>query len=182
MESRKAVLSAPRTLDMVPLGEILQGRSNQGVKAYSDNSDRYNSDSGILKGVFPPNWKKAWSSGEPTPAWPNNTFGQGVKYIQESPVTSAFECSLSNHQSINVQGQLQSGLEFKDSVGSPPIGVAVDLPPKVKNICPSGADQDAAFLRRLENLPPEQESQVKIPHVDLQQRQRKARHYTGGER
>ena len=44
MGSRKAVLSAPRTLDMVPLGEILQGRSNQGVKAYSDNSDRYNSD------------------------------------------------------------------------------------------------------------------------------------------
>ena len=44
---------------------------------------------------------------------------------------------------LNVQGQLQSGLEFKDSVGSPPIGVAVDLPPKVKNICPSGADQDA---------------------------------------
>ena len=101
MESRKAVLSAPRTLDMVPLGEILQGRSNQGVKAYSDNSDRYISDSGILKGVFPPNWKKAWSSGEPTPAWSNDTFGQGVKYIQESPVTSAFECSLSNHQSIN---------------------------------------------------------------------------------
>ena len=138
---------------MVPLGEILQGRSNQGVEAYSDNSDRYISDSGILKGVLPPNWKKAWSSGEPTPAWPNNTFGQGVKYIQESPVTSAFECSLSNHQSINVQGQLQSGLETKDSVGSPPTGVAVDLPPKVKNICPSGADQDAAFLRRLENLP-----------------------------
>ena len=47
MESRKAVLSAPRTLDMVPLGEILQGRSNQGVKAYSDNSDRYISDSGM---------------------------------------------------------------------------------------------------------------------------------------
>ena len=171
MESRKAVLSAPRTLDMVPLGEILQGRSNQGVKAYSDNSDRYNSDSGILKGVLPPNWKKAWSSGEPTPAWPNNTFGQGVKYIQESPVTSAFECSLSNHQSINVQGQLQSGLEFKDSVGSPPIGVAVDLPPKVKNICPSGADQDAAFLRRLENLPPDQESQNTIPYVEAQQKQ-----------
>ena len=64
MGSRKAVLSAPRTLDMVPLGEILQGRSNQGVKAYSDNSDRYISDSGILKGVLPPNWKKAWSSGE----------------------------------------------------------------------------------------------------------------------
>ena len=40
MESRKAVLSAPRTLGMVPLGEILQGRANQGVKAYSDNSDR----------------------------------------------------------------------------------------------------------------------------------------------
>ena len=114
MGSRKAVLSAPRTLDMVPLGEILQGRSNQGDKAYSDNSDRYNSDSGILKGVLPPNWKKAWSSGEPTPAWSNDTFGQGVKYIQKSPVTSAFECSLSNHQSINVQGQLQSGLEFKE--------------------------------------------------------------------
>ena len=54
--------------------------------------------SGILKGVLPPNWKKAWSSGEPTPAWSNDTFGQGVKYIQKSPVTSAFECSLSNHQ------------------------------------------------------------------------------------
>ena len=40
MGSRKAVLSVPRTLDMVPLGEILQDRSNQGVKAYSDNSDR----------------------------------------------------------------------------------------------------------------------------------------------
>ena len=117
MGSRNAVLSKPRTLDMVPLGDDLQGGSNQGGKAYSDNSDRYNSDSGILKGVFPPNWKKAWSSGEPTPAWSNDTFGQGVKYIQESPVTSAFECSLSNHQSINVQGQLQSGLEFKDSVG-----------------------------------------------------------------
>ena len=68
MGSRKAVLSVPRTLDMVPLGEILQGRSNQGDKAYSDTSDRYNSDSGILKGVLPPNWKKAWSSGEPTHA------------------------------------------------------------------------------------------------------------------
>ena len=172
MGSRKAVLSVPRTLDMVPLGEILQGRSNQGVKALSDNSDRYNLVSGLLKGVIPPLGKEeAWSSGEPTPAWPNNTFGQGVKYIQESPVTSAFECSLSNHQSINVQGQLQSGLEFKDSVGSPPIGVAVDLPPKVKNICPSGADQDAAFLRRLENLPPDQESQNTIPYVKAQQKQ-----------
>ena len=58
MGSRKAVLSVARTLDMVPLGEILQGRSTQGVKAYSDNADRYISDSGILKGVFPPNWKK----------------------------------------------------------------------------------------------------------------------------
>ena len=68
MGSRKAVLSAPRTLDMVPLGEILQGRSNQGVKALSDNSDRYISDSGILKGLLPPNWKKAWSSVEPKQA------------------------------------------------------------------------------------------------------------------
>ena len=52
MGSRKAVLSVPRTLDMVPLGEILQGRSNQGVKAYSDNSDRYNSDSVSPIGKF----------------------------------------------------------------------------------------------------------------------------------
>ena len=36
MESRKAVLSAPRTLDMVPLGDDLQGGSNQGGKALSD--------------------------------------------------------------------------------------------------------------------------------------------------
>ena len=126
MESRKAVLSAPRTLDMVPLGEILQGRSNQGVKAYSDNSDRYISDSGILKGVFPPNWKKAWSSGEPTPAWSNDEFDQGVKYVQKSPVTSAVECSLSNNHGNYVQGQLKSGLEFKDSVGAPPTGLPVE--------------------------------------------------------
>ena len=65
MGSRKAVLSVPRTLDMVPLGEILQGRSNQGVKAYSDNSDRYISDSGILKGVLPPLCNETWSSVEP---------------------------------------------------------------------------------------------------------------------
>ena len=37
MGSRKAVLSAPRTLDMVPLGDDLQGGSNQGVKALSDH-------------------------------------------------------------------------------------------------------------------------------------------------
>ena len=36
MESRKAVLSTPRTLDMVPLGDDLQGGSNQGGKALSD--------------------------------------------------------------------------------------------------------------------------------------------------
>ena len=72
MGSRKAVLSAPRTLDMVPLGDDLQGGSNQGGKAYSDNSDRYISDSGILKGVLPPNWKKAWSSVEPKPSWANS--------------------------------------------------------------------------------------------------------------
>ena len=86
-------------------------------------------------------------------------------------MTSAVECSLSNNPGIYVQGQLKSGLEFKDSVGSPPTGVAVDLPPKVKNICPSGADQDAAFLRRLENLPPDQESRNKIPYVKAQQKQ-----------
>ena len=115
MGSRKAVLSAPRTLDMVPLGEILQGRSNQGDKAYSDTSDRYNSDSGILKGVFPPNWKKAWSSGEPTPAWSNDKFDQGVKYAFRSlilsylilsyirsPVTSVIDCSPSNNRYIYV--------------------------------------------------------------------------------
>ena len=68
MGSRNAVLSKPRTLDMVPLGDDLQGGSNQGVKALSDNSDRYISDSGILKGVLPPNWKKAWSSVEPKPS------------------------------------------------------------------------------------------------------------------
>ena len=33
MDSRKAVLSAPRALDMVLLGDDLQGGSNQGVKA-----------------------------------------------------------------------------------------------------------------------------------------------------
>ena len=117
MGSRKAVLSVPRTLDMVPLGEILQGRSNQGVKAYSDNSDRYISDSGILKGVLPPNWKKAWSSGEPTPAWSNDKFDQGVKYVQGSPVTSAFECSLSNNQGIYVQGQLTLTEDKREAAG-----------------------------------------------------------------
>ena len=51
MGSHKAVLSAPRALDMVPPGDDLQGRSNQGVKAFSDTSDRYISVSGTLKGV-----------------------------------------------------------------------------------------------------------------------------------
>ena len=37
MGLRKAVLSTPRTLDMVPLGDDLQGGSNQGVKALSDH-------------------------------------------------------------------------------------------------------------------------------------------------
>ena len=104
MGSRKAVLSVPRTLDMVPLGEILQGRSNQEFKAYSDNSDRYNLVSGLLKGVIPPLGKEeAWSSREPTPAWSNDKFDQGVKYVQKSPVTSADECSLSNNQGIYVR-------------------------------------------------------------------------------
>ena len=51
MGSRKAVLSAQRLLDMVPLGDDLQGGSNQGVKAYSDTSDRYIFGSGTLKGA-----------------------------------------------------------------------------------------------------------------------------------
>ncbi len=51
MGSQEAVLSARSALDMVPLGEDLQGRSNQGVKAFSDTSDRYISVSGTLKGV-----------------------------------------------------------------------------------------------------------------------------------
>ena len=124
MGSRKAVLSVPRTLDMVPLGEILQGRSNQEFKAYSDNSDRYNLVSGLLKGVIPPLGKEeAWSSGEPTPAWSNNEFDQEVKYVQKSPVTSADECSLSNNPGIYVQGQVQSGLELTDSLESAPQGI-----------------------------------------------------------
>ena len=113
MGSRKAVLSVPRTLDMVPLGEILQGRSNQGVKALSDNSDRYISDSGILKRVFPPNWKKAWSSGEPTPAWSNNEFDQGVKFTFSSPMTSVIDCSPSNNRYIYVQ--INRNLSMQDS-------------------------------------------------------------------
>ena len=85
MGSRKAVLSAPRTLDMAPLGEDLQGRLNQGVKALSDTSDRYISDSGTLKGVLPPLWKEAWSSVEPKQSWSSNTLVHGVKDVQGSP-------------------------------------------------------------------------------------------------
>ena len=103
MGSRKAVLSAPRVLDMVPLGDDLQGGSNQGVKAYSDTSDRYIFGRGTLKGVLPPLWKETWSSVEPKPSWSSNVLVHGVKYVQGSPVTSAFECSLSNNQGIYVR-------------------------------------------------------------------------------
>jgi len=171
MGSQEAVLSAPSALDMVPLGEDLQGRSNQGVKAFSDTSDRYISDSGTLKGVLPPNWKKAWSSVEPKPSWSSNTLVHGVKDVQGSPVTLATDCSLSNKRGIYVQGHMLSGLESPDFFQSAPPGIAVDLPTEVKNICPPRTDKDAAFIRRLENLPPDQESQNAIPYVKAQQKQ-----------
>ena len=103
MGSQEAVLSAPSALDMVPLGEDLQGRSNQGVKAYSDTSDRYIFGSGTLKGVLPPLWKETWSSVEPKPSWSSNTLVHGVKDVQGSPVTLATDCSLSNKRGIYVQ-------------------------------------------------------------------------------
>ena len=82
-------------------------------------------------------------------------------------MTSVIDCSPSNDRCINVQGQMQSGLELTDSLESAPQGMAINLPTTVKNICPPWADKDAAFIRRLENLPPEQESQVKIPYSDV---------------
>ena len=183
MGSRNAVLSKPRTLDMVPLGEDLQGGSNQGGKALSDTqvpSLRFRQlatqgSNHLVK-------EGAYGSVEPKPTWSSNMLFHVVKNVQGSPVTLATDCSLSNKRGICVQGHMQSGFELTDSLESAPQGMAINLPTTVKNICPPWADKDAAFIRRLENLPPEQESQVKIPHVDLQQRQRKARHYTGGER
>ena len=86
MGSRKAVLSAPRTLDMVPLGEILQGRSNQGVKAYSDNSDRYISDSGILnREYFPQIGRRHGALGSP------RQLGRTIRSVKESSTSRSHQ-------------------------------------------------------------------------------------------
>ena len=119
MESRKAVLSASRTPDMVPLGEILQGRSNQGGKALSDiqvPSFRFRQlatqgSNHLVK-------EGACGSVEPKPTWSSNMLFHVVKNVQGSPVTLATDCSLSNKRGICVQGHMQSGFELTDSLES----------------------------------------------------------------
>ena len=89
---------------MVPLGEDLQGGSNQGGKASSDTqvpSLRFRQlatqgSNHLVK-------EGACGSVEPKPSWSSNVLVHGVKYVQGSPVTSAFECSLSNNQGIYVR-------------------------------------------------------------------------------
>ena len=84
MGSRKAVLSAQRLLDMVPLGDDLQGGSNQGVKALSDiqvPSLRFRQLA--TQGSNHLEKEGACGSVEPTPAWSNNEFDQEVKYAQK---------------------------------------------------------------------------------------------------
>ena len=151
---------------MVPLGEILQGRSNQGDKALSDiqvPSLRFRQLA--TQGSNHLEKEGACGSVEPKPTWSSNMLFHEVKNVQGSPVTLATDCSLSNKRGICVQGHMQSGFELTDSLESAPQGMAINLPTTVKNICPPWADKDAAFIRRLENLPPEQESRSKIPHL-----------------
>ena len=97
MGSLNAVLSKPRTLDMVPLGDDLQGGSNQGGKALSDTqvpSPRFRQlatqgSNHLVK-------EGAYGSVEPKPTWSSNMLFHVVKNVQGSPVTLATDCSLSN--------------------------------------------------------------------------------------
>ena len=89
---------------MVPLGDDLQGGSNQGGKALSDiqvPSLRFRQlatqgSNHLVK-------EGACGSVEPKPSWSSNVLVHEVKYVQGSRVTSAFDCSLSNNQGICVQ-------------------------------------------------------------------------------
>ena len=77
---------------MVPLGDDLQGGSNQGGKALSDiqvPSLRFRQLA--TQGSNHLEKEGACGSVEPTPAWSNNEFDQEVKYAQKSLLTSADE-------------------------------------------------------------------------------------------
>ena len=93
---------------MVPLGDDLQGGSNQGGKALSDiqvPSLRFRQlatqgSNHLVK-------EGACGSVEPKPSWSSNLLVHVVKYVQGSPVTSVIDCSPSNDRCINVQGQMR---------------------------------------------------------------------------
>ena len=68
------------------------------------------------------------------------------------------------------QGYMRSAFDIIDSSESAPPSATGDRSPNVKQICPFVTDKEAAFLRRLENLPPDQESPNQILFVDIQQR------------
>ena len=90
---------------MVPLGDDLQGGSNQGGKALSDiqvPSLRFRQLA--TQGSNHLEKEGACGSVEPKPTWSSNSLVHVVKDVQKSPVTSADESSLSNNSGIYVQG------------------------------------------------------------------------------
>ena len=60
------------------------------------------------------------------------------------------------------QGYMRSAFDIIDSSESAPPSATGDRSPNVKQICPFVTDKEAAFLRRLENLPPDQDSSKQI--------------------